>query len=152
MIASLCRLDCNKSALWYQWNYVAIIYSVFFCICVCLHMLCIKVNRKQVWRKHTRQQNEIRSWKSWISKSNGTRTTLAKVGSKRVWEWATRSTLWAGRPSLVPPCLILCPQSSLWPIWSIFTYLAFCFEPNQKSLDKHMRKDHFSHESKDRFT
>jgi hypothetical protein len=25
----------------------------FFCICVCLHMLCIKVNRKLVWEKHT---------------------------------------------------------------------------------------------------
>ena len=25
----------------------------FFCICVCLHLLCIKVNRKQVWGKHT---------------------------------------------------------------------------------------------------
>ena len=25
----------------------------FFWICVCLHMLCIKVNKKQVWGKHT---------------------------------------------------------------------------------------------------
>ena len=46
VLASLSRLDCNKSALRFQWKFIAITCSVFFFICVYLHMLCIKVNRK----------------------------------------------------------------------------------------------------------
>ena len=108
----------------------------FFCICVCLHMLCIKVIRKQVWGRTQRQQNEIWSRKSWILESNEARTTYAKVGPKWVREWAAKPPLWAGWPSTVPPHVTVHPWLGLHPVWSIFNYLTFCFEPNWKSFDK----------------
>ena len=108
--------------------------SISFWICVCLHMLCIKVNRKQVWGSTPRQQNGIHSRKSWNLGSNGPRTTSTKDGPKRASEQATRSSLWDGQPITMSPLLVLCPRSGLRPIRSIFTCFAFRFEPNWKSF------------------
>ena len=77
-----------------------------------------------------RQQDEIRLRKSRNSESNGPTTTLTKVGPKWAREWAAQPPTWADRPILALPHLALHPWSGLRPICSIFTCIAFSFEPN----------------------
>ena len=131
-IVFLCnKVSYNKVLLW-----IPVLYLYYFWICVCLHMLCMKVYRKtSVGETHREDLTRI-DRESHNSGSNGPRTALAKVGPRRARERAAQPPTWAARPTTAPPRLVLCPQLGMSPIHSIFICFAFRFEPNWKSINK----------------
>ena len=100
-------------------------------ICVCLHMLCIKVYRKTSVGEAQRDiKTEFDRENHEIQKATKQKPCSPKLGLKQPLEQATQPPLWASWPITLPPHLVLHLRSGLSPIHSIFICFTFRFEPN----------------------